>query len=269
MALLPRQRLTGRNLRLLLLAMAFTLAQQPMTTLVLLAVTALLAGLARGFSGFGAALIFVPVAARLVGPQLAVPLLLVTDAILTLPLLLSSWKQAQFRAVALMSAGALAGIPLGTFVLRVADPLHLRWGIVVLVALMLALLLSGWRYRGTPRDAATVAVGSISGLFSGIAQIGGPPVVAYWLGGRTDPAAMRASTILYFAIATVIALVSYANSALVNVDVLQLSAFLAPFFGMGLLLGSTSFHWADAAVFRRICIGMIALALVLGLPTWG
>ncbi|MFO1035197.1 MAG: sulfite exporter TauE/SafE family protein, partial [Hyphomicrobiales bacterium] len=56
-----------------------------MSEFLLLAITALVAGLARGFSGFGAALIFVPFAARFVGPQQAAALLLLTDGFLTVP----------------------------------------------------------------------------------------------------------------------------------------------------------------------------------------
>ena len=40
---------------------------------------ALIAGLARGFSGFGAALIFVPMASAVIGPKVAALLLLVVD----------------------------------------------------------------------------------------------------------------------------------------------------------------------------------------------
>jgi uncharacterized protein len=45
----------------------------PLNTIALLIPLALIAGMARGFSGFGAALIFVPIAARLIGPQQASP----------------------------------------------------------------------------------------------------------------------------------------------------------------------------------------------------
>ena len=42
--------------------------------IAILVITALVAGCARGFSGFGGALIFVPVASSVVGPKLAVRL---------------------------------------------------------------------------------------------------------------------------------------------------------------------------------------------------
>ena len=56
-----------------------TFPEFPTLTLVLLAAAALVAGLARGFSGFGAALVFVPLASALIGPKLASPILVLID----------------------------------------------------------------------------------------------------------------------------------------------------------------------------------------------
>ena len=62
-----------------------------------------------------------------------------------------------------------------------ADPLAVRWGIVALIVTMLTLLISGWRYPGKPTVPVTVGVGGVAGFFGGLAQLGGPPIVMYWL----------------------------------------------------------------------------------------
>lgn len=249
--------------------MSFLPSGLPVLTVIILAVTALVAGMARGFSGFGAALIFVPLAARFLGPQAAAPLLLLADGVVAIPMIWSAWALARKREVAFMAVGGVVGIPLGTLVLAHGDPLTLRWAIVALVALMLALLLSGWRYAGKPHDSVTVGVGVLSGLFSGIAQLAGPPVVAYWLGGAHDHRQMRASTILYFACGTAIGFVSYYFGGLLTFDILKLSLVMAPFFAAGLWLGSKVFHLASPDTFRRICLGLIGLSMLLSLPVWG
>ena len=242
---------------------------QSTSVLAMLALTALAAGLSRGFSGFGAALIFIPVAARLVGPQLASATLPIIDVVLAAPLIKPAWSLASRPAVLLMMFGALVGIPLGTVVLALADPLLLRWLIVGLAAAMLLLLLSGWRYHGRPHGSLTVAVGAISGLFSGIAQIGGPPVVANWLGGETRADATRASIILFFAAGNFIGIASYWVGGLMTREVFLLALVSAPSYGLGLWVGSKLFGHASDATFRRVALGLIALAIILGLPLWG
>jgi uncharacterized membrane protein YfcA len=242
---------------------------QPTHILVMLALTAFAAGLSRGFSGFGAALIFVPVAARLVGPQLASAILAVVDAVLATPFIWPAWKLASRQAVGFMVLGAMVGIPLGTAVLALTNPLYLRWFIVGAAAVMLVLLLSGWRYHGRPHGLLTVAVGALSGVFSGIAQIGGPPVVAYWLGGVAQAGTARASIILFFAASTAIAIASYLAGGLLTWDVVKLSLVVAPGYGFGLWIGAKLFGHASDLMFRRVSLGLIALAILLGLPLWG
>ena len=111
-----------------------------LATLILTVLVAGVAGLARGFSGFGAALIFMPAASALVTPALAAPVLLVADGVLSLGFLPRAFLMARRKDVGLMAAGAILGVPLGTLILNPADPLPLRWAIAALASSMLLLL---------------------------------------------------------------------------------------------------------------------------------
>jgi len=197
-----------------------------------LIIAAVAAGLARGFSGFGAALIFVPLASAVVPPQVAVPMLLVVDGVMTVGLIPAAARAADRRDVLTMALGALIGVPAGTVLLTSLDPLTIRWSIVVIVVVLLAVLTSGWRYHGRPRAPLTVMVGMVAGLFSGVAQIGGPPVVAYWLGGAIPAKVVRANIILYFAISTVLSAIGYIWGGLITLQVLGLALGAAPLYGL-------------------------------------
>lgn len=108
--------------------------------LLFLLASAFIAGPARGFSSFGAALIFMPLANSAVGPRLAALLLLIIDAITAIGLISDAWRQSDRRGVGIMAIGALIGIPLGTLVLTLVDPLAVRWIIVLVVMELLVLL---------------------------------------------------------------------------------------------------------------------------------
>src|ERR1700743_2789404 len=136
---------------------------------------ALLAGIARGFSGFGSALIFMPLASSIAPPRLVAALLLVIDFVAAAPLLPNAWRQADRKATAVMVVGAFVGVPIGTYCLVRLDPVSTRWIISGFVAALLVLLLSGWRYRGKEHTALSVAIGWVSGFCSGLGQDGGPP----------------------------------------------------------------------------------------------
>ncbi len=230
---------------------------------------ALIAGLARGFSGFGAALIFMPMASVFIGPKLAAPLLMVVDGITTLPLIPNALKRVNARELGWLLLGAVAGVPLGTYLLKLADPLALRWIIVALAIAMLAILLSGWRYRGQPHSSAAIVTGALSGLFSGIAQIGGPPIVAYLLGGNREGDNVRATTIIFFVGTGVMTAITYVAGGLITTYVLWLALLCGPAYGAGLWLGTRMFGLASPKTFQRVCLAMIALSVVLSLPIWG
>jgi hypothetical protein len=225
-----------------------------------------LASLARGFSGFGGALIFMPLASAAVGPQVGAPILLVVDGIVQFGLLKNAWRQARRQEVAIMGVGALVGIPLGTLLLKHLDPTGLRWFIAILILAMLALLMSGWRYHGKPTPRVTLGVGFTAGFLSGVSQAAGPPVVAYWLGGQTAPVTIRANIILFFLCTSVVASASYLVAGLFDLKVLVLAAVTAPGYAIGMFIGSHMFGLASELMFRRICFGLIAAAALISLP---
>jgi uncharacterized membrane protein YfcA len=228
--------------------------------------TAFIAAMARGFSGFGAALIFVPLASTVVAPQVASPLLLITDAVLAAGFIPNAYAKAERREVSVMALGAAIGIPLGTLMLVRLDALTIRWGITLLAGAMLALLVSGWRYRGKPSAPLTFTVGGVAGLCTGAAQTGGPTVIAYWLGSPAPPARVRANIILYFAISTAIAMVAYYFGGVLTLTVLKLCLVVGPVYGLGLFIGARLFGIADEHIFRRICYALIAVAVLVSLP---
>jgi uncharacterized membrane protein YfcA len=128
---------------------------------------AFVAGTARGFSGFGAALIFMPLASSMAAPRLVAALLLIIDFVAAAPLVPNAWRQADRKATAVMVLGALFGVPIGTWLLSRLDPVTTRWIISGFVIALLALLLSGWRYRGKDHAAIAVGIGTLSGFWAG------------------------------------------------------------------------------------------------------
>ena len=227
---------------------------------------AFVSGTARGFSGFGSALIFMPLASSMAAPQLVAAVLLIIDFIAALPLIPNAWKQADRKATSVMVFGALIGVPIGTYFLSRLDPVTTRWIISAFVFALLMLLLSGWRYRGRPNTPLTFGVGAFAGVFSGAAQVGGPPVVAYWLGSTMPGANIRASIILYFSASTAIAVTTYLVGGILNASVLGLALLMGPVYGLGLFIGARLFGVADESVFRRICYALIVVAVVVSLP---
>src|SRR3954463_6647812 len=136
-----------------------------LTVAMALCAVAFVSGTARGFSGFGSALIFMPLASSIAAPRLVAALLLIIDFIAAAPLVPAAWKQADRRATAVVVFGALIGVPIGTYFLNRLDPVTTRWIISGFVFALLLLLLSGWRYRGKDHLAISVGIGGAFGVY--------------------------------------------------------------------------------------------------------
>jgi uncharacterized protein len=235
-------------------------------TAIAICAIALVSGTARGFSGFGSALIFMPMASSMAAPRLVAALLLIIDFVAALPLAPNAWKHADRKATAVMVFGALIGVPIGTWFLSRLDPVTTRWIISAFVFALLMLLLSGWRYRGKNHAALAVGIGGLSGFCSGLAQTGGPPIVGYWLGRPLPSAIARANILLFFAASDLFSAVSYSLTGLITADALRFSLLVGPVYGIGVLIGAALFGRASETLFRGICYALIAAAVVIGLP---
>src|SRR6202051_448254 len=176
---------------------------------------AFVSGTARGFSGFGSALIFMPLASSLAAPRLVAALLLMIDCVAAAPLAPNAWKHADRKATAVMVSGALVGVPIGTYFLSRLEPVTTRWIISAFVFALLMLLLSGWRYRGRDYPAISIGIGGLSGFCSGLAQTGGPPIVGYWLGRPITSVIARANILLFFGASDFFSVGSFAGGGLV------------------------------------------------------
>ena len=242
------------------------IAGHPWPVVAFLIAVAFIASLARGFSGFGSALIFIPLASAAVGPALAAPMLLIIDTFGATQMLPAAWRNADRRTVFVMSGGALVAIPVGTAALAWIDPTTMRWGISIAILALVVLLASGWRYAGRPMTVVTIGVGMVSGFLSAAAQIGGAPAIAYWLGSAASPQTVRANMVLFLGLSTVYTVVAYVVVGLFNWGLVGLCLATGPAYLAGTLLGMRMFGLASPETFRRICFALIALAAVLGLP---
>lgn len=233
-----------------------------------LAAAAALAGLVRGFSGFGAAMIFLPLAGVVVAPEVAVPLLFVADNLATLHITLPSFRRCTWSEILPLAAGAALTIPLGVLLLVSVDPEVMRWAISMLILAAVGLLASGWRLQRALTPAATAAVGGVTGLAGGAASLYGPPMILFWLGGQAGVAQVRVNILAVFGLMSVVAGLTQWANGLLTLAVLREAVFLLPVYLAGTLIGTRLFGCAGEAHYRWIALGLCAAVALAGLPLW-
>jgi len=215
---------------------------------------AAVAGVVRGITGFGGAMVMAPPLALLLGPSLAVPVVLLLESIAATPMLVHTRRQVRWRVVGPILAAACLAAPLGSYVLVVAEPHLLRRAIASIVIVFSLLLLRGWRYAGKQRIGTSIGVGAVSGAMLGATSIGGPPVILYLLSGPDPIESTRANLSLYVAGSALAGLVAlWAGGVLAGAAVMA-GLLLAPGYLAGLAAGVRAFSRFDDVRFRRFTL---------------
>jgi len=232
-------------------------------------VTALVASAVRGFSGFGAGLIFMPIAAACFGPKVAAGVLYVIDTIVILPYVAKAVSKVDWREIVPLGVGAVVTVPLGVAVLIYVDPIPIRWGISLAILVSVAVLALGWRYRGPTRVWLSLLVGALAGFMSGSAQIPGPVVLIYWLGRQIVSATMRANAMVFFMFTTVVSGVALFTAGIFTREVMTLSLGLFPAYAVGIFAGGLLFGRASEATYRWIAYITILISALISMPVFG
>jgi len=192
------------------------------------AVATIVAGLMRGYSGFGTAVILAPVYSLLWGPRAGVPVMLLMELVVSAQLVPGALRDADRRVVLPLGGAAAIATPFGAWILFAADGEALRRFIGGFVLVFGLLLMSGWRYHGSRPLGLNVAVGTAAGLLKGSTGMSGPPVILYLLAGLEDAKRHRANLIMFFAAIAVISVIPPLLGGLVDLAALVLLAVALP-----------------------------------------
>jgi uncharacterized protein len=228
------------------------------------------AALLRGFTGFGFSLAAVPLLSLALPPTKVVPFVVALQVIVGVVGLRKAWRICDWRAVRGLSPGLVLGIPLGLVVLTAfsADSVRLAIGCVILGSVLI--LWRGFRLPPAPPSALTFSVGLAAGVISGLASMGGPPIVVYLLALSHQAAVVRATTIVYFMLSSTISLVLMSATGLIDREVLSWSVASVPVLLAGDYVGTWGFrrsrphHHRFTALVLLSVLGVLLIARAVG-----
>ena len=231
-------------------------------------VATILAGVVRGFAGFGAAMMFIPIVSVAYEPKFAVATLFIIDVITPLPMIPRALKEFDFHEVLPISIGATLTVPIGIYILKSSDPTALRYVISISILLLILMLASGWRYQGHVNRAGFFGLGTISGLAGGLASLYGPPLILFWMSRQSKAATIRANIIIYFAYIIVITGIGLWIGGLLTSQVIKTAVILIPVYAFAIWVGANLFRFSSEEFFRKVAYTLIMLVAISSLPVW-
>lgn len=236
--------------------------------LLWLMLTITVAGVVRGFTGFGTALIFVPVAGIFLPLVSVIGIITLTGIGSTAALLPRAWRQGDRREVGLLALAALTTVPVGLALLRAMDEDVVRWAVSVVAMVTLGTLIAGWRYSGRVGWAGVLCLGAMSGLIGGLTGLTGPVVILFYLAGQVAVQSVRANTILFLACLDVVILGNLLLGGALEGTTVALALVLSVPYFLATLVGQALFDPRHERHYRGAAYAVIGLALITGLPIW-
>jgi uncharacterized membrane protein YfcA len=226
----------------------------------------LIAGLMRGFAGFGSAMLMAPIFAILFGSADMVVTVVAIELVVSVQLFPQVRKNADWRTLAPMSIAACAAMPLGVWLLASVDKGTIVTAVSAVIVAFVVLMWTGWKYRGRRSALAGAAVGAVSGAMMATTSVGGPPVLLYLLSGNDSPQVNRANIVTYYFLTQFLLIVIVLATGVAGWGALARAVVLFPVMVAGAWAGGRMFHGlASERLYRNVALGILFATGMFGL----
>jgi uncharacterized protein len=214
------------------------------------------ASIVRGLTGFGLAIILVPLLSLIVPPAQAVVISILLQLLagpIGLRRILADGERE--TAVPIAIAAMLATAP-GVWLLSVTPPDVARLTISMLALAAFAMMFVPANEGAVPGRKETLATGIAAGLLTGFASMPGPPVVPYYMRRRLPPQIARASMLMVFFACAIAGSIAAFALGVATLHLLWLSILFYPALYGGTRLGELAFGKVSEPVWRTL-VGII------------
>ena len=226
----------------------------------------LIAGLMRGFAGFGSAMLMAPIFAILFGSAEMVVTVVAIELVVSLQLFPQVRRHADWKLLTPMSLAACLAMPAGVWLLASVDKNTIVTAVSAVIVAFVLLMWTGWKYTGRRSPLATVIVGGISGAMMATTSVGGPPVLLYLLSGNDPPQVNRANIVSYYFLTQFLLIVIVLATGVAGVDALVRAGVLFPVMVLGAWAGGRLFHGlASERLYRNVALTILFMTGLFGL----
>ena len=209
---------------------------------ILVGMISFAAGLVQGLSGFGSALVAMPLLLLFMPARTAVPFCILMGLVITLQLGIGLRKHLDFKKIVPLLAGCLPGIACGILLLKHADNVFIKKALgIILIGYSLFQLF----IRPRPlklRPSWGLAAGFFTGLIGAAFSAGGPPTIIYASLNQWDKDAIKATLTGFFFLTGIIIAAAHAAAGITSILVLKLFIGSIPFVILGTFLGTGAYR---------------------------
>lgn len=233
----------------------------------IVAACAFVAGLVRGFSGFGLSAVLVASAAFVISPKLIIPTAQTMEVIASIALIPSVWRDVNWRWLTPMAAAYALSIPAGVVALAFLPESTLRVGGCVILFVASVCLLLNARPKFPDGLPLRFGTGLVAGFFAGATSLGGMIASVMLFAAALPAKNLRATLIVLFFGSAMYSLSWGAWHGVVTSGTFIRAAWLAVPMLVGIAVGSHGFQHVSESAFRKAVLAVLAALSVAGIAS--
>ncbi|NLB89125.1 MAG: sulfite exporter TauE/SafE family protein [Syntrophomonadaceae bacterium] len=225
-------------------------------------VIVLVASTLQAATGFGFAIMAIPFFLLLFEPYDAIQLNIILSLIICITMVYKIRHDIDKGMLFRLTLGSLIGVFPGLMMLTFFNEQTLKIFVSIILLISVGLLISQVKLKQSIFK--EIIVGAVSGLLTSSIGMGGPPLMIYFLGAKTDKATLHATTIAYFIFVSAVSFLLQFWKYSISSNVWVLTLWAIPVLLIGMLIGQWIFARLDQQLFRKIIyILLIASSLYM------
>tara|TARA_A100001037_G_scaffold306459_1_gene351691 strand:- start:4927 stop:5688 length:762 start_codon:yes stop_codon:yes gene_type:complete len=231
----------------------------------LLVILVLVAGIVRGYTGFGLSAVAITIGSIVFSPLALVPVLYLIEIVASVHMLKSVHRDIDRPLLFGLLIGCAIGMPAGQELLLWLPVDATRMALYLIVIFAAAIVRFGYVFRIEANWRTGIAIGIAAGLASGLAAIGGLITMIALLGIAYDVVRARATMVAMFFVLYVYGTgIGVMNGITTSSSLIIAGALVLPLF-LGVALGQKGFLRTSPERFRQIMLGFLAVMAAGGI----
>lgn len=228
-----------------------------MILIAVAAVAVLVGALVRGYTGFGASMLWVVSLSLIYPPVGVVPTVLALEVLASIALLPRILGHVDWRSMRWMLIATAATMPLGVALLTTLPDRQMRLVVAGAILVATVAVASGITPARTPGPRAALTAGSVAGVVNGSTGMGGPPAVLLYFSTAVPAETGRATLIAYFLGTDAIGFAIMAAYGLVDRTIVMHTAVFTPLAMVGIAVGQYAFRRTGGSGFRGVVLTVL------------
>ncbi|MEA4900947.1 sulfite exporter TauE/SafE family protein [Desulfitobacterium sp.] len=210
----------------------------------------LVASTLQAATGFGFAIMAIPFLLLLFESHDAIQLNIILSLIISLLMIYRVRHEINIEMLKRLTLGSLVGIIPGLILFILFDVRPLKMFVSIVIIAIASLLVANIKFKQS--NIKELFVGAFSGFLTTSIGMPGPPLMIYFAGARVDKATIRATTVAYFVVVSLVSLALQFSFYNTSVVVWRSTLWSIPCILVGTLLGQWIFTRMNQRLLQKI-----------------